>query len=744
MRELPAAHLFRRIGGPSVAAAFFASGFSALVYQVCWQRILALHSGVGIYSVAMIVAAFLAGLGVGSHLGGLLSTRLDRRRSLVAFVVLELAVGGFGLASPRLYYDTLYLGAGWLYAPAWRAGLLHFVALLPPTVLMGMSLPLLVRARVADTSRAARTIGGLYAVNTLGAAAGALAAPWWLIRFSGVEGALLAGALGNGVAATLATLAALMRRVGPEAEAIPEPPHMAPPLRRHPFPLWLALYGASGFVALSLEILWFRIVDVAVKATAFTFGTVLAFYLAGLAIGSLAGARVADRLTRPLRVFLGCQCLILLTTGLAVLLLAWLPPDLPLYRWYVELWRGEHSFNLNGPWRSGPFVRLYVLLPALLCLVPTLLMGFSFPVLQRAVQDDAATSGRKVGLLQAANIAGNVAGSLLTGLVLLNGIGVTGSLRALLGAGTLFAVAGMVEGGWRRGFTAAAAALVAVSVAQPGQHRFWLRLHGSDTPRALIREDASSVVALVPAQAVWRVWVNGKTDSVLPFGGIHTLIGAVPALIHPAPGEVAVVGLTSGDTAWAAGCRSETGRVSVFELCGPQLGLLRRLAVVEPPPKLSRFLNDPRYRILQADGRNALERGNRRYDVIAVDGSRPSTAYSGHLYSVQFLDLCAHRLKPGGVLGLWAPSERVVAGVSQVFPHVLALPEGPVLVASRQRFEGDLAAWRQRLARPEVMAYFGSARARGIGRSLRSLAPPPPGTAAPNQDLFPRDEFNSP
>src|SRR5206468_12733241 len=141
-----------------VAAAFFLSGAAALIYQVTWQRLLALHSGVGIYSIAMIVAAFMVGLGLGSHLGGVLSVRLPPRTALLAFATLELAIGFFGLASGRLYYDWLYLRAGGLYATSWRAAILHFVSLALPTILMGMSLPLLVRAMVRDTTHAARTV----------------------------------------------------------------------------------------------------------------------------------------------------------------------------------------------------------------------------------------------------------------------------------------------------------------------------------------------------------------------------------------------------------------------------------------------------------------------------------------------------------------------------------------------------------------------------------------------------------
>jgi hypothetical protein len=106
-----------------VAAAFFLSGAAALIYQVTWQRRLALHSGVGIYSVAMIVAAFMVGLGLGSHVGGVLCVRLPPRTALPAFAALELAIGLFGLASGRLYYDWLYLRAGGLYATPWRAAM---------------------------------------------------------------------------------------------------------------------------------------------------------------------------------------------------------------------------------------------------------------------------------------------------------------------------------------------------------------------------------------------------------------------------------------------------------------------------------------------------------------------------------------------------------------------------------------------------------------------------------------------
>ena len=194
---------------------------------------------------------------------------------------------------------------------------------------MGMSLPFLTRAVVADAPSAGRRIGVLYGINMLGAAAGALLTPWVLLRYLGLSGAVLVAAATNAAAGAFAL--ALARRgstVGSEPAAA-TPPATAAGEERRPFGSWLGLYAASGFCALSLEILWFRLLDVATRATAFTFGTLLAIYLFGSAAGCLLGAWWAPRLRRPLRLFLLCQCGLLAYSGLAVLALVALPTTTP-------------------------------------------------------------------------------------------------------------------------------------------------------------------------------------------------------------------------------------------------------------------------------------------------------------------------------------------------------------------------------------------------------------------------------
>jgi len=722
---------------------FFLSGTAALVYQVAWQRILALHSGVGLYSVAMIVAAFMAGLGLGSHVGGQASTRVDPGRALLLFATVELAIGAFGALSPLVYYDWLYPLASELPSPSFVGGLLHFLALVPPTTLMGMSLPFLVRAMVRDVGSAGRTIGYLYGTNVLGAAVGAMAAPWLLIPRWGIPGAVAAAAVGNAVAG----LGALALRGGKEArldDAAPPPSGEvhAPP--RHPFALWLSLYALSGFVALSLEILWFRLVDVAVKSTAFTFGTVLALYLLGSAAGCLLAVAQVERLRQPLQVFLLCQCTILVLAALAVIVLVHVPARTPFYDWFFVYWGAYRFFPFGRSLDLGYVSRLYVVFPIFLFALPTVLMGFSFPALQRAVHDEARTSGRKVGALQAANIVGCVAGSLVVGLVSLQLLGTAGTLRLLPVLGLVFAGVGF----WHYGrlYAQAAVLLVVVAVALPDNETLWRRLHGvlPDERRALFEEDATGVVAVAPeASGRWRLAVNGKGNSWLPYGGVHTVLGALPAVIHPQPRAVGVIGLGSGDTVWAASCRRETETVTVFEISSPQPRILRRLVGQTEFRGLRALLADPRVAVRLQDGRHALAAEEATFDLLETDAIWPESAYSGNLYSQEFFAACARRLRAGGILCTWAPTPRVRATFARVFPHVIEAGGGVVLVGSLEPVALARDAWRARLAAAE--AYLGPVRTRAVLAWIDGCAGSTDATnLAPNRDLYPRDEFASP
>ena len=387
---------------------------------------------------------------------------------------------------------------------------------------------------------------------------------------------------------------------------------------------------------------------------------------------------------------------------------------------------------------------LYVLLPFGLFFAPTLLMGLSFPILQRAVHDDPATSGRKVGFLQAANIAGCVAGSLLVGLVALQRLGTPGTLRVILGTGVVFALVG-----WRRygrGFALLALVLGGLAWAVPGPERLWRRLHGirPEVKLAFFEEDATGVVALTPDAGVgpggFRLSVNGKGNSVLPYGSGHTLLGAMPATVHPAPRDVAVIGLGSGDTAWASAWRRETRSLTVFEISSPQPRVLWRLLGFVSVLDTRHLLEDPRLRIRIEDGRKALEADATLYDLIEADATWPETSGSGNLYSVEFFEAAKRRLKPGGVMCSWSPTARVGVTFRSVFEHVIETSGGDILIGSRDEVAFAPGEWAARIAL--ATEYLGAGRVGEVKEAIATLRPAgPPLAIAPNRDLWPRDEY---
>ena len=176
--------------------------------------------------------------------------------------------------------------------------------------------------------------------------------------------------------------------------------------------------------------------------------------------------------------------------------------------------------------------------------------------------------------------------------------------------------------------------------------------------------------------------------------------------------------------------------------------MLRDVALgPDPPPKLQRFLDDPRLVIRLADGRNALLRGQERYDLIEMDALYPSSPYAGNLYSLEFYQLCASRLRPGGLMCTWAPTPRVHASFQAAFPHVLEMGDGKILVGSTDPIPVDLPAWQARVTSGPAIAYLGLPRVHEMLELLRNARPAvrrPIGPANVNRDLFPRDEMNSP
>jgi predicted membrane-bound spermidine synthase len=410
------------------------------------------------------------------------------------------------------------------------------------------------------------------------------------------------------------------------------------------------------------------------------------------------------------------------------------------------------------------FLRLYVAIPIVLIVPPMALMGGSFAFLQRVVQTDFDSIGRRVGILLLSNIAGSIMGAVLTGRVALAVFGTAGTLKLLAAMSGLFVLPLLLEvfgsrsaaGRPRRsvvGALVATTAAVGILVAaMPDGERLWGVLHGSPAAPVIFAEDDSglSVIKTEPPGAGARhvVFVNGMGQSVIPYGGIHTALGAIPAFLHPNPVAAVIIGLGSGDTCYAAAGRPEV-RVVCIEIIRPQLTTLRRLTARDSYVALGALLQDPRIEHVVGDGRAFLMRTQQTFDIIEADALRPASAYAGNLYSEEYFQLVRSRLRDGGLAATWVPSQRVHATFTRVFPYVIGV--SGILLGSRQPITIDRPALAARMADARARDHYERAGI-DIEQLMTGYLAAEPGRYGPdfdrttltdfNTDLFPRDEYD--
>ena len=757
----------------AVFALFFISGFAALLYQIIWQRVLTTFSGADVFSVTIVVAAFMAGLGCGSLVGGYVADRVSAGKGILLFALAELAVALFAFASLRLYYDVLGIRLGHLADSPSVLALVLFVSLLWPTFFMGMSLPLLAKALTRRVEGAAHLVGSLYAFNTMGAAVGAFLTTWWFMRTLGFEHTVYLGAMLNTCAALGAWLLApsllgdggARREMSPprsdspdDARPVTAVGHAAAEASRLAVPVWMIVYGLSGFIALSLEIVWFRMLGVMLKSNSFTFGHLLSLFLAGLTIGTFAGIKWVGRSTHHAVVFLSLQAGISVYTAVSLLALHGSVEHLqPIWEY---LGRYE-PLGLRDPLTQVAL--MYLALPLALIGPPTVMMGMSFPFLQRLVHQDLASLGIRVGSLQTANIFGSMLGAGLTGWGLLRFLGTAATFKALVLFGAVFGLLLLVpRSGGRRSWAPAAGAaglttgLCLLAWLMPGQASLWATLHGTTPDRMIHVEDESGLSVLknrsLSFRAETQVFANGLGQSAVPFPSHHVALGLVPVMLHPDPKQIAIVGLGSGATLYAAAGRRETAHIDLIEIVAPQLETLRQLSRRNNDGGIGALLADGRITYTFGDARAVLRLSNRKYDLIESDALRPTSASAGNLYSIEYFTLLKNHLTKGGFAVSWAPTSRVVDTFVTVFPHVMLYeqPDIAMLIGSNQPIAWDPVAMRTRLGSPFSRAHYARASV-DIDRYVKifSTAQPTIFNAAPgrtrivdvNTDLFPRDEF---
>lgn len=648
---------------------FFVSGFPALLYQVAWQRSLFLIYGINVESVTMVVTAFLMGLGLGSLAGGWLSARPGVRR-LVAFGAIEVAVGLFGVVSLEAFEAVGAVTAG---HDAWTTGAATFLLVLLPTLGMGATLPILCAFLVERSGNVGRAVGMLYFVNTLGSAAACFAAGLVLFGWLGLAGTVhLAAAinllLGAGI---LAVARRERRRPAPDPEATPGAGGAIG------YRAALALSAGAGFIALSYEIVWYRVFSYASGGSARAFPLLLGAYLLGLAGGSLGSRRLCTGglSRRPDVQRAAAGGLVLGATLLGFLvapLLSWLVVGVPHYGaglWLVVLAAGA--------------------------------LGAVFPLLSHLAVAPTAGVGRRLAGLYLANIVGSALGSFLTGFVLLDAVTLP-VLHAGLGVAGAGLAAGLLAQGpparRRRLLAAAGAGAAACALGAVGLFGgLYERLHyrGTYTGQryADLVETRSGVVAVTREGIVYGGGLyDGRFKTTFAdFADDLNLVYRTYALsaFLDAPREILVIGLGSGSWTKIVASHPAAPRVTVVEINPGYLAAIARA------PEMAPLLDDPRVEVVVDDGRRWLRaHPDRRFDAIVANVTFNWRAHASALLSQEFLAQVRAHLAPGGVYyynTTWNP--RVQRTGALAFPHAVRV--GSFLAASERPLEIDRARWRE-------------------------------------------------
>lgn len=672
---------------------FFISGAAALIYQVLWVRELSLLFGGTTQAAALAIAVFFGGIAGGSWYWG---RRAAARGGLRLFGLLELgvavtALGHFAvLPLYHLAYPSLYAATGGGVIP--ETALIMLIAatlLLPPAFLMGGTLPAMGQHMVRLRKQLGTTGSGLYAVNTAGSATGALAAGFVLPTLLGFRDAyLLAVAMDTvvGLGALLlahrhgAPATARGRREVERRRRRKTAGGSAPDLPLPERTIWLLAFG-SGFATLAVEIVWTRLFSQILQNSVYTYSLVLVIFLLALSLGAgLARVLAGSRLPA-----LPCLTALLLASALATISSPWV----------FQL--GTSGLDYVGAGLGWwPYLATVAGTALLVMLLPATAFGVILPFLLRVLQARQAETGDTVGRLILFNTTGAIAGTLITGFLLL---AVLGTGATLLWLGALY----LVMAAWilRRqhatprlqGAAPAAAAVATVLLYPLLPHPVPLSAERGET---LIdhEEGIHATVAVIERDGHRLIRVNNH----YVLGGTGALEAernqtVIPLLIHAEPRSVFYLGLGTGITAGAV-TDFPVERVVACEI----LPEVIRAARAHFAPWTGGLFSDPRVTVRAADGRNCLARSEERFDVIISDLFTPWKAGTGNLYTLEHYRTARERLADNGIFVQWIPlyqvSERELASIARtmdaVFPQVVAwrgdlLPDKPILALVGQR-----------------------------------------------------------
>ncbi len=645
-------------------AAIFISGASALVYQLIWVRLLGLVFGVSSFAVATVVAVFLLGLGLGSYLFGRWSERAhDPLRiymyvelgiaatSLIAYLVIET------LPVYRYLYEYAYNNLGF-YGLSVARLLLSTLVLLPPVLLIGGTMPLLAKYFLRDSGNLGSSFSKIYYLNTLGACAGALLTGFVFVRYFGVIGTLLIAIGGNLLVAAIIALS--KRDVGTPRPAKSE---------QQPYSYMLVFLFLTGFISLSYEMLWVRILSTYGLSTSQAFALILAGFLLGFSVGAWVVARTVDR-RRDLEAWFSAVSIVTAFSGAAVLL---------LFRQFEAL-----TILLAD---ITPMSRLThgMVLAFTVSFIPAVFMGILFPLGVRIYAQDIDRIGAKAGNTFFSNTLGCVLGSLLTGFVLIPFVGMWNTTLLLINMSLLIAAAFLLRGSrparvqW---VSLLAVAVIANLLVFTDSKTFHAELKGRDLRTAAegfnviyYSEGLSGTVTAVERDAYRGLFVDGQnvsgTDPVLLADS--KMLAHLPLLLAEAPEAALTVGYGTGTT---------SGSMLLYDVAVHAVEIEEK--IIEAAPLFSEVnyasYADPDLNIVMDDARNYIATTDRKFSVIVTDVTNLKYKRNPYLYTREYFAIMRDALSADGIGAAWLPLgglsfsdlRTLIATFDDVFPNTTA------------------------------------------------------------------------
>ena len=678
---------------PVLLLLFVGSGCAALIYEIVWFQLLRQVIGASAVSLGILLSSYMGGL----FLGSLAFPRYVsmRRHPLKVYALLEFGIALCGILMLALLplVRLVYLGVvGYGLAGIFLRGFVCLLLLLPPTILMGATLPAI--ARYMETSRVGiARIGWLYTANIGGAVAGCLLAGFYLLRVHDmVVATFFAAAINVAIAGVSLILAAKGRAFVP-----PDDEQQVIAATKAANPWVYVVIGVSGFTALGAQVVWTRLISLLFGGTVYTFSIILAVFLIGLAFGSAAGSALARQVRRPGLALAWTQLLLVIAIPAGAFMIS---KEIPFWylnpEFYDDIWlRYGHD----------------LLRAAVAIWFSTVLWGASFPLALAAVGRPGEDPGSLVGRVYAANTVGAILGSAAFSMYMIPAFGTHQSQQRLtllagLAALSMFLsdrasdAAGEAAGrsllarfGGAMGAAraAAAAALIlwltvvmvaSVTPAPNGLIAYGRFIEDWDAVEAYhyIGEGMNTSVAVSdwPEEGVRSFHVGGKVVASTRRVDmrLQRMLGHLPALFHGGPRSVLVVGFGAGVTAGSFVVHDEVERIVICEI----EPLVPEAAAAWLGEENFFVKDDPRTELIFDDARHFIATTDEKFDVITSDPIHPWVSGSAALYSAEYYELVKQRLNPGGVVAQWLPlyetSEEAVKSSLATFME--AFPNGTV------------------------------------------------------------------